>query len=145
MKELQRKSRINSQSTLFEIEPGWRELWWGMPEFSMEDCSPQYTISINFMTASDVQEFSRVTGIPVSVRSDSAWFPHQRQLNGSIEHAYSAVCDKIVHTDAPTEHELDMVREAMPPLSDVEMLSLNWLRNRIVTLRKAGKMKASKA
>lgn len=57
-----------------------------------------------------------------------------------IINAYSAVCDKIVHTDAPTEHELDMVREAMPPFSDIEMLSLNWLRNRIVTLRKAGKM-----
>ncbi len=50
--------------------------------------------------------------------------------------AYAKVCDRIKHTDAMTEYELVSVREAIP--GDYNMLSLNWLRNRIVQLRKGG-------
>lgn len=70
------------QSTLFEIEPDWRDEWWGMPSFDMEDARPQYKITMNFMTADDVRAFAEKTGVPVSVRSDSAWFPHQKPLSG---------------------------------------------------------------
>lgn len=73
------------QEALFDLAPDWRSEWWGMPSFSMDDATPQHRISINFMTIEDVAEFARVTGIPVTTRSDSAWFPHQRPLNGSFE------------------------------------------------------------
>ena len=52
--------------------------------------------------------------------------------------AYTKVCGQIKHTDAMTEFELVTVREAIP--GDNNMLSLNWLRNRIVQLRKGGYM-----
>jgi hypothetical protein len=82
---IQRKTRENNQGTLFDIEPDWRESWWGMPEFTMQDASPQHRITINFMTQEDVAEFARITGIPVSTRSDTGWFPHQKPLNGEVE------------------------------------------------------------
>jgi len=37
------------------------------------------------MTQEDVADFAKLTGIPVSTRSDTAWFPHQKQLNGEVE------------------------------------------------------------
>lgn len=80
-----RKTRQNEQASLFDLDPDWRESWWGMPEFSMQDASPQHRITINFLTQDDVAEFARVTGIPVTTRSDTAWFPHQKPLNGEFE------------------------------------------------------------
>lgn len=81
-----RPTRESNEMTLFDIEPDWRESWWGMPEFSMQDASPQHRITINFMTAQDVIDFAKKTGIPVTVKSDTAWFPHQQQLSGQFEY-----------------------------------------------------------
>jgi hypothetical protein len=79
---LGRPVREESQHTLFDLAPDWRDSWWGMPEFDMKDAMPQYQITVNFMTAEDVKSFAKTTGIPVSTRSDSAWFPHQPKLSG---------------------------------------------------------------
>jgi hypothetical protein len=81
-----RPTRESNEMTLFDIEPDWRKSWWGMPEFSMQDASPQHRITINFMTAQDVIDFAKKTGIPVTVKSDTAWFPHQQQLSGQFEY-----------------------------------------------------------
>lgn len=62
-------------TTLFEVEPHWRTHWWGMPSFNMGDARPQYKITLNFETAADVQAFAEKTGLPVTVRSDSVWYP----------------------------------------------------------------------
>jgi len=70
---------------LFDMPEDWREHWWGMPSFEMGDARPQYKITLNFMTADDVKAFAEKTGIPVTTRSDSAWFPHQQPLNGEYE------------------------------------------------------------
>jgi hypothetical protein len=70
--------------TLFEMEPDWRNEWWGMPEFEVGDARPQYKITVNFMSAEDVREFAKTTGIPVSTKSDSTWFPHQDPLKGEF-------------------------------------------------------------
>lgn len=51
----------------------------------MADASPQHRITINFLTSDDVKDFAKATGIPVTTRSDSAWYPHQVKLNGSFE------------------------------------------------------------
>ena len=82
---LGRKIREKNDSLLFDLEPDWKESWWGMPEFSMKDATPQHKITINFMTEDDVRDFAAATGIPVSIRSDSAWFPHQKHLDGEFE------------------------------------------------------------
>ena len=83
-KTLGRPTRKSAQGTLFDIEPDWREQWWGMPSFEMCDATPQYRITVNFMTAEDVAAFAKATGIPATTRSDTAWYPHQTHLNGSF-------------------------------------------------------------
>ena len=67
---------------LFDIEPDWKDHWWGMPSFEMGDARPQHKITINFMTAEDVKAFAEKTGLPVGGQSDTAWFPHQQPLRG---------------------------------------------------------------
>ena len=55
-----------------------------MPSFSMEDARPQYKIAVNFMTAADVAEFAKKTGLQVTTQSDTCWFPAQERLNGQF-------------------------------------------------------------
>lgn len=81
----QRPTRKSEEAYLFDMPEDWRETWWGMPEFSMEDATPQHKITINFMTEQDVKDFAKKSGIPVTSRSDSAWFPHQKPLSGEFE------------------------------------------------------------
>jgi hypothetical protein len=66
-----------AQQTLFEVEPNWREHWWGMPLFEMEDCRPVYQITVNFMTREDLVEFERRLEIKVYMPRMSAWYPAQ--------------------------------------------------------------------
>ena len=70
----------------FEGEKAWQAEWWGMPEFTVQDTSPGYRITINFMTLEDIRRFAKVTGIPLTAKSDSAWYPPQTPLNGSWEY-----------------------------------------------------------
>lgn len=70
--------------TLFEVEPSWKDHWWAMPEFSMGDARPRYKITLNFMAAEDVAAFAKATGLPVTIKSDSAWYPHQEPLRGEF-------------------------------------------------------------
>ena len=83
-KKLERQTRQGGDAFLFDIEPDWRAEWWDMPAFTMGDATPSRRITINFMTADDVKEFARVTGIPLTSRSDSAWYPHQERLSGEF-------------------------------------------------------------
>jgi hypothetical protein len=69
---------------LFEIEPDWRDDWWGMPEFSMEEMTPEYRISVNFMTREDLNAFAERVGVKLTAQSDSMWYPKQTPLNGSF-------------------------------------------------------------
>jgi hypothetical protein len=79
-----RRTRPPESGFLFDVEPDWRSEWWGMPAFSMGDARPQYKITVNFMTAADVKAFAETTGLPVTVRSDTCWFPHQEPLRGEF-------------------------------------------------------------
>jgi len=84
---LQRRVRTKAKSAaLFEDGTWWEDAWWGMPEFSMGDASPSHRVTINFMSSDDLKEFSNLTGIPLTTRSDTAWFPHQKPLSGQFEY-----------------------------------------------------------
>lgn len=84
-REISRPLRRGSkQEALFDIEPDWRSEWWGMPSFEMGDARPQHRVTINFMTAEDVAAFVAQTGIPLTPRSDTAWFPPQEKLRGEF-------------------------------------------------------------
>ena len=75
---LKRPTKKQDDDFLFDMEPDWRSEWWGMPEFIMGDATPQYKITINFMTKEDIKKFSELLGIQLSAKSDSAWFPKQK-------------------------------------------------------------------
>lgn len=72
----------------------WQSEWWGMPEFSHGDASPQYRINVNFMTLDDLHEFAEKLGVPVNAKSDSCWFPHQQPLKGEYFYDGPAVPNK---------------------------------------------------
>lgn len=61
---------------------------------------------------------------------------HISLVDQDIVNAYKVVMNSIQHTDAPTEEELCVIRSHLP-ITHPEMISLHWLRNRVVALRKA--------
>jgi hypothetical protein len=67
-------------SGLLDLEQDWRKHWWGMPAFSMRDARPGYSITVNFMTRGDVERFAEVSGLRVTAKSDSAWYPARDRL-----------------------------------------------------------------
>lgn len=76
--------RSGELEPLIILPPAWKPHWWGMPAFNMGDARPSHKITINFMTAADVEAFAKVTGLRVTTRSDTAWFPEAAaaRLNG---------------------------------------------------------------
>lgn len=97
MKKRTRKSKTNviderpiresKKKTLFQIEPDWKKEWWGMPEFEMRDAQAQYQVILNFMTKEDLLEFREKTGIRVTPKTVSTWYPAQKHLNGEFIYA----------------------------------------------------------
>lgn len=75
---LKRPTRDINDGLLFEVDPDWREHWWGMPQFEMGDAKPQYRITINFMALEDVYEFAKKLGLSLGAKSDTAWYPQQK-------------------------------------------------------------------
>jgi hypothetical protein len=79
-----RPTREEFDGTLpgMDLPPDWKAEWWGMPEFTHGDASPQYRITVNFMTLEDLKAFAERIEAPVTSKSDSCWFPHQQPLSG---------------------------------------------------------------
>lgn len=80
-----RPTREDEELLLFDMPPDWRKDWWGMPEFSMKDASPAYRVVVNFLTEKDLNDFVECTKLPLTVRSDSVWYPAQKPLSGEYE------------------------------------------------------------
>jgi hypothetical protein len=80
---IQRKTRENNQGTLFDIEPDWRESWWGMPDLTVGDARPSRKITVSFMCDEDVKEFAQKLGIRTTSETNSIWYPEQTKTPGS--------------------------------------------------------------
>jgi len=96
-KELKSRRPVKQKtpSGFFDVEPYWRDIWWGMPEFEMEDATPQYKIVMNFMTKEDIKEFADRLGLHISTTTDSAWYPEQKRLkNSEFEYIGPAIDSK---------------------------------------------------
>jgi hypothetical protein len=80
-----RPARVIAQPELFEDGHAYCvDTWRGMPEFNMSDAQPQYKITLNFLTAADIRAFAERSGINVTTRSVSAWFPEQPRMDGQL-------------------------------------------------------------
>lgn len=75
---LARATRSQPQTSLFEIEPAWSDLWWGMPSFVLGDARPLYRITVNFFSVDAVQEFAQRLGVAATASTDSVTFPPER-------------------------------------------------------------------
>jgi hypothetical protein len=64
---------------LFEVEPKWRDHWWGMPSYTMEDARAQHKLVMNFITWTDYHEFIERLGLEVLGHKTSAWYPNQKR------------------------------------------------------------------
>lgn len=63
------------QLALFDMEPEWKKLWVGMPEFIQEDLSPWKTISLHFASPGDMWLFSELVGQKLTENTRSIWYP----------------------------------------------------------------------
>lgn len=57
-----------------EPEP-WEEEWQGMPEFVMDDLTPEKSILVHFKSMEDAKAFGELVGTPVHLSTQSIWFP----------------------------------------------------------------------
>lgn len=69
---------------LLDVEPDWKDYWWGMPSFEQGDARPSRSLTVHFMSEVDFRAFCDRTGIPPNKRKDSAWFPYQKPLGNSV-------------------------------------------------------------
>ena len=65
----------DSQPALFEKEPGWTDLWKGMPEFEQRDLAPWQTVPLHFRNREDREAFSKLIGQKLYDNSRGIWFP----------------------------------------------------------------------
>src|ERR1017187_3506284 len=84
MDALKRPTRQDPQGGLFEVEPDWRQEWWGMPEFDAGDASPQRSLTIHFMTDNDCKEFCKAAGLTISAETKSLYYPQQKHLTPGL-------------------------------------------------------------
>ena len=71
----------DEQESLFgdlEQFESWRKEWKDMPEFKMEDLTPEFSIKVNFETIEDVKRFSRLVRQTINSTTKSIWFPEVR-------------------------------------------------------------------
>lgn len=54
--------------------------WTGMPEFKSEDKTAAYSVLINFENLADMTKFADVTGLHITEKTKSAWYPYRAPL-----------------------------------------------------------------
>lgn len=75
-----RPSKSGKKLKPFIEDEGWEKHWWGMPEFEMKDTTPQYKMTLNFMTYEDMKKFNEVTGIRATPTTQTIWYPEQPNI-----------------------------------------------------------------
>ena len=74
-KTLKRRTVEQPQIQLFENEPKWSDMWWGMPSFDMGDARPLYRVTVNLYSIDDLTRFGEVLGARVTTKTDTLTFP----------------------------------------------------------------------
>lgn len=55
--------------------------WKGMPEFSLEKLSPFKTIYVHFRNQEDMEEFSKIMGQKIGLKTKWIWHPKSESMN----------------------------------------------------------------
>jgi hypothetical protein len=81
MSEIQRKPKDIAQSTLFDVEPNWKDFWWGMPAFDQQDARATKSIMVHFLTMDDFYEFAAALNVKLTPKAPFLWYPPQQRMN----------------------------------------------------------------
>ena len=85
----------NTQDTLFETPEPWSDYWQEMPEFLLNDLSPQQSIIVHFKDISDRKQFATLIGQTITSETKSIWFP-KAQIGRIVDKCYTTK-QKIKH------------------------------------------------
>ena len=66
-----------------EREP-WRKHWKGMPEYEQEENRPYKTVYVHFRNKEDYEEFAKLIGQKLTVKTKSIWHPHLDRTANSL-------------------------------------------------------------
>ena len=78
---LLQRARFEDAPSLFgdDALTDWEREWIGMPEYLMGNTEPAQKISVLFASHEDVLRFAELLGIKVTPRTDTMWFPDERE------------------------------------------------------------------
>jgi len=66
----------DGQVSLFgDLEPRWKDLWRGMPEFEQRDLTPKQSLSVHFKDDAGRDAFAALIGQTITDRTRSLWYP----------------------------------------------------------------------
>lgn len=80
LKQIERRSIESDEMMLFDVDPDWKTIWWGMPDFENKIIAPQYTLNVHFLTAEDRSDYAQKLGIKLTGDTISMWWPPQERL-----------------------------------------------------------------
>lgn len=69
------------QMDLLTVDPGWKELWKGMPDFEQRDESPWQTIPVHVRNRDDRKKLAALLGQTITDDTRSLWFPKAEMLD----------------------------------------------------------------
>ena len=72
--------------------------WRGLPEFNQPDNGPHRQVIISFKTPEDVVAFAKLTGLTITDKTKSSWWPYREQNKVVDLFYYDENAD--VHPDA---------------------------------------------
>jgi hypothetical protein len=61
-----------------------RDEWTGMPEFNQANAGPYRTVYIHFLDQAGVDAFTKLTGLPITDKTKSAWYPLAPTTTGDV-------------------------------------------------------------
>lgn len=79
---LLKRARFDDEPMLFgehEVAADWQREWVGMPEYRMGNTEPVQKINVLFASQEDVRRFAELLGVKVTPRTDTMWFPDDRE------------------------------------------------------------------
>lgn len=79
--------------------------WRGMPSFNQPDNGPYKQIIISFKTPEDMKKFTEVTGIPMTDKTKSSWFPFREQ--NKVSDLFYVDTENDIHSDSDQYQDED--------------------------------------
>ena len=63
------------ESLLLDVQPDWKSIWRGMPEYNHADLTPWQTINVHFDSLESRQAFAALVGQTITDKTRAIWHP----------------------------------------------------------------------